>query len=90
MEGACCSRTVTGCPSYAGGNCTSGRGDVAGAEEERIIDQWPERPLSTHAHMRRDGRVLQRRGAEEERRVGWMEGKRCFRAVTGMPVFHRP
>lgn len=44
----------------------------------------PECPLGTDAHMRRAGGVLQRRGAEEERRVGWMEGARCYRAATGM------
>ena len=45
--------------------------------------------LGTDAHMRRAGGVLQRRRAEQERRVGWTESVRCFRAVTGMPVLPR-
>ena len=45
--------------------------------------------LGTDAHMRRAGGMLQRRRAEQERRVGWMESARCFRAVTGMPVLQR-
>lgn len=35
--------------------------------------------------MRRAGGVLQRRGAEEERTMCWIEIFRRHRAVTGMP-----
>ena len=45
--------------------------------------------LGTDAHMRRTGEVLQRRRAEQKRRIGWIKSARCFWAVTGMPVLHR-
>ena len=37
--------------------------------------------------MRRAGKVLQRWDAEETRETHLMEGVRCYRTVTRMPVF---